>query len=150
MGRWWRLVTPAAACAVMACGCSTDSRSYMTEVHGGVWENPVVLELPNADTVGLYDLRIALRHDGSLDGHTVGMRVRTVTPDSLWIEEPLTMTVAADGRSRSAQHEAGCIYRRRVRLAKEGTYRITVAPLRSVSGVSAVGVEMAPEHDAGL
>ena len=133
-----------AACAAVLGGCSTASRSYMAEIRGGRWSEPVSIVMPNADTTGLYDLRIAMRHDGSPVGTTVTMTVRTVGPDSLWFEEPLTMTVGDDGRSRSSQHEASCIYRQRVRLAHEGDYRIIITPAQAVGGVSAVGADMTP------
>ena len=116
----------------------------MVEIGGSVWDRPVTVEIPNADTAGLYDLHIAMRHDGSGEGRTVGMMVRTVAPDSTWVEERVTLTVGDDGRSRSAQHEAECIYRRRVTLRREGEYRMTLTPVRAVRGVTAVGVELTP------
>ena len=137
-----RVLALTAVCAAMLCGCDTASRSHVAEIGGGVWDRPVTVTLPNSDTLGIYDMIVALRHDGSLEGRTVEMTVRTVTPDSLWTEEVLSVTVGDDGRSRSALHEAAAVYRRRVRLAREGDYRITITPERPVKGVSAVGVEM--------
>ena len=137
-----RVLATIVACAAALCGCATAVDSYVTEIHGGVWSDPVEVILPNRDTLGLYDLRIALRHDGRLVGERVEMTVMTVTPDSLWVEERMTMTLADDGRSRSLQHEASGIYRRNVRFAHEGCYRMIIAPVRPVCGVEAVGVDM--------
>ena len=137
-----RLLATIVACAAALCGCTTSVRSYMTEIRGGEWSQPVTVVLANSDTLGLYDFGIALRHDGELCGRTVEMTVRTVTPDSLWVEEPLSLYIGDDGRSRPAQHETVGIYRRSVRLASGGDYRITIAPKRPVQGVTAVGVDM--------
>lgn len=137
-----RALTTMAACAVVLCGCNTASRSHVTEIRGRVWEAPAEITVPNSDTLGLYDLSIALRHDGSPAGSVVEMTVRTVTPDSLWTEERIAVSIGDDGRSRSSQHETVCPYRRGVRLSRTGDYRITVTPLRPVKGVVAVGVDM--------
>lgn len=134
----------AAVCAAAMFGCSTAGRSYMVEIAGDVWDGPVTVEIPNTDTTTLCDLRIALRHDGSAEGRRIEMTVRTVTPDSLWIEEPLSVTVGDDGRSRSLQHETQVIYRRRALLRKEGCYRMTLTPVRAVRGVTAAGVDIVP------
>ena len=141
-----RVLTTIALCVTTLCGCTTAGRSCVAEIRGGVWDGAVVAEMANSDTTGLYDMRIALRHNGLAEGESIGMTVRTVTPDSLWVEEPLTICVADDGRSRPAQHEASVIYRRRVRLSREGIYRITVTPDREVRGVTAVGVELMPSR----
>ena len=137
-----RVLMTIAVCAVALCGCTTSGRSYMSEIRTEVWSEPVEVTLPNGDTLSMYDLVIALRHDNSLNGSRVDMTVRTVTPDSLWVEEQLSMGVGDDGRSSSLSHETSCIYRRNVRLAREGNYRIIVTPQHPVRGVTAVGVDM--------
>ena len=131
------------ACAAVLCGCTAAGESFMTEIRGDVWSEPVEVAVPNSDTLGVCDMNIALRHDGRATGRRVAMTVKTVTPDSLWVEEPLTMTPGDDGRSRSAQHEASCAYRLGVRFARTGTYRIIITPTRPVQGVTAVGVDVA-------
>ena len=142
-----RVATTVALCAALLCGCSTAGRYVVSDIDGGTWDSPVTLEIPNSDTTGLYDIRIALRHNGLPVGTTVAMNIRTVTPDSLWTDEQLTLTVRDDGRSRSSQHEAGCTYRRRVRFGSEGRYRMIVTPQRALRGVTAIGVEMTPEGE---
>ena len=137
-----RVLATIVACAAVLCGCTTAGRSYIADVDGGTWSGPVTLTVPNSDTLGLYDMSIALRHDGGHVGEKVAMTVRTVTPDSLCIEESLTVVLAGDGRSRSVRHEMMCPYRRSVRFAREGDYRIIITPKRPVSGVTAVGVDM--------
>lgn len=137
-----RALATMAAMAAVLCGCTTAGRSYMTEIDGEVWDGPVSVVVPNSDTLGLYDLGIAVRHDGRMCGSRVEMIVRTVTPDSLWVEERLTMTFTDDGRSRSSQHEAWSLYRHGVRLAREGDYRIVVTPQQAVHGVAAVGIDV--------
>ena len=104
--------------------------------------------LPNADTTGLCDMRIALRHNGRAGKSEVAVSVRTETPDSLFTEEMFAIRLADDGRSRSAQHEASALYRTRVRLSREGEYRITITPAQPVRGVSAVGVELSPAAES--
>ena len=141
-----RVLMTIAACCVVLCGCTTAGRSCVAEIHGRTWDAPAEVAIANSDTTGLYDMRIALRHNGLPAGEMIALTVRTVAPDSLWVEEPLTIRIADDGRSRAAQHEASAVYRRRVRLLREGGYRIIITPSQAVRGVSAVGVDLTPSR----
>ena len=144
-----RVLTTFMACMAVLCGCTTAHRSLMTEVHGGIWSEPAVVTLTNSDTTGFYDLRIALWHDALTEGTKANIMVRTETPDSLWVEEPLVLTVADDGRSRSSGHETSCIYRRSVRLVREGDYRIILTPVSPLRGIRAVGIDLEPSAAQG-
>ena len=137
-----RRLTTLALCVCLLCGCTTGRRSYAVDIHGRTWSTPAVIEFPNSDTTNLYDISIALRHNGLRVGDTVEFTVRTVTPDSLWVEEPVRLCITDDGRSRPAQHEAAATYRRNVRLSREGVYTVTLTPSQPVSGVTAVGIDL--------
>ena len=137
-----RALTTIVVCVAVLCGCTAGRRSHMAEIHGSTWDRPATVTIENSDTTGLYDIRIALRHNGLRAGETIEMTVRTQTPDSMWVEEPMRLRIADDGRSRPSQHETSAVYRRRVRLAREGLYRITVTPVRAVRGVTAVGADL--------
>ena len=120
----------------------------MVEIHGSTWSSPAEITIENSDTVGLYDMAVALRHNGLPADGQIEVTIRTVTPDSMWVEEPLAIRIGDDGRSRPAQHEAWALYRRRVRLSREGAYRIIITPTQAVSGVTAVGVDMTQRSDS--
>lgn len=130
--------------AALLSGCDLGNRSHAADIRGRIWSDGVTVAVPNADTVNLYDMRIALRHESSLNGSRIGMRIRTEAPDSSWCEEPFEMVLCDDGRSMAAAHESECTYRRRVRLSLTGDYRITLIPDNPLRGVTAAAVNMVP------
>jgi len=136
----------AALAASVLCGCISDHRSFVVDTAGG-WSGPVTVVVPNADTVSLLDIRIAVRYDVSFGGGEIPVAVRTERPDSVWFEEPFVLRLQRDGRSVSALHDASCPYRLRSRLDRAGDYRITLTPSRPVEGVSAVGIDIVKSEE---
>lgn len=122
-------------------GCTSPFRAEVADVDPARWTAPVCLTLDNADTTSLCDLDLFLRLDDRFAEDTLTVRIGIRTPDSLRYEEPFVMTFAPRRPGSAAlAEEAVVAYRRSVRFARSGDYRLTVSPCRPVRGVEAVGI----------
>ena len=96
--------------------------------------------LANADTTSLRDLTLFLRCNDRFGEDTLTLRIVTTTPDSLRFEEFFRITSPRTNGPAAIAHEIAVPYRRHVRFAREGDYRMTIAPTRPVRGIEAVGI----------
>ena len=110
-----RIASPAAAIAAVAAagGCTQPFRSNAADTDPVSWKDPAGIVLANADTT---------------------------TPDSLRFEEFFRITSPRTNGPAAIAREIAVPYRRRVRFAREGDYRMTIAPTRPVRGIEAVGI----------
>lgn len=136
-----RFAAGLAASVWLATGCSTPYRSVAADVDAGAWDAPVELMLPNTDTLGCYDWQFFVRCDERIAPDTFTVRIAVVTPDSLRFEEPFAVQLPACTTPAARLCEHLLDYRRRVRLARTGDYRLTVSPVRTLSGIEAVGIQ---------
>ena len=122
-------LSPAAAIAAVAAagGCTQPFRSNAADTDPVSWKDPAGIVLANADTTSLRDLTLFLRCNDRFAEDTLTLRIATIAPDSLRFEEPFRLVIPVP-------------YRRHVRFAREGDYRMTIAPTRPVRGIEAVGI----------
>ena len=143
-----RIASPAAAIAAVAAagGCTQPFRSNAADTDPVSWKDPAGIVLANADTTSLRDLTLFLRCNDRFAEDTLTVRIRVRTPDSLQHEEPLRfeeffrITSPRTNGPAAIAREIAVPYRRRVRFAREGDYRMTIAPTRPVRGIEAVGI----------
>lgn len=128
--------------ALLAGGCLTEDRSFAVDVDARSWSTPATFTLPNADTATRCDLQFFLRCDECLAGDTVTFRIAVTTPGRLRFEELFATTVPRTQSPAALLRERIVPYRRAVRLAETGDYRISIAPLRPLKGVEAVGLNI--------
>ena len=130
----------AAACAALSTRCAMPERIAVAEIDG-LWQEPVELVLPNADTVGCYDWQLFVRGNERLAADRFSLQITVLTPDSLRFSEPVTMQLPAPAATPLLR-EASIDYRRRVRLAAVGNYRVRIAPAQPTAGIDAVGIQI--------
>ena len=134
-----------AAAALLSVACRAFHRSIAVDVDPQAWSAPAEIVLPNADTAALCDLSFFLRFDPRFRDDTLTLRIEVRTPDSLLFAEPFLFCVIR-GRQPAAVHsESVAAYRRRVVFRCRGDYRFSVAPVRPVVGVEAVGLYVESE-----
>lgn len=101
-----------------------------------------MLTLPNADTLSLHNLRLVLRCNERFAEDTFSVRIAVRTPAALRYEEPFLIAVPRGGGLAALMRENAVLYRRHVRLAEAGDYRVTITPMRPLRGVEAVGIDL--------
>ena len=131
----------AAAVGLLPAGCSLSGCAVVAEVPGDAWDETVELRLPNDDTLGCCDWQLFLRCDDRFAADTFALRITVLTPDSLRFEETLPVRLAAERTPAPVLPVVRIDYRRRVRLARRGLYRLHIRPLRPIEGVGAVGLQ---------
>ena len=123
-------------------GCAQPGRSYVADVDPQGWGTGTVLTLPNDDTLTMYDLEIFLRCNDRFAEDTLTLRIETITPDSLHVEEFLHVPFPQSQTPAAVARETKVPYRRRVLLRQSGDYRMILTPTRRVRGVEAVGATL--------
>lgn len=127
-------------------GCGSPYQTSAADVNPLRWEEPAGIRIENADTVTLRDAAIFLRYNDRFTEDTLTVRITTLSPDSLRFEEEFLLAIVRTDTPAALQHETLIPYRRRIRLLREGGYRILVTPVRPVRGVEAVGVRLAKSY----
>lgn len=116
--------------------------AIVADVDAASWHAPAVIDLDNTDTTTLRDMDVFLRCNDLFAEDSLTMRIAVLTPDSLRCEEPLVLTVPHAHTPAAIARETVLPYRRRIRFARTGDYRITITPGRPVKGVEAVGINI--------
>ena len=127
---------------VVSDGCTQPGRPYAADVEPQGWRAGAVLTLPNDDTLAMYDLEIFLRCNDRFAEDTLTLRIETITPDSLHVEEFLHVPFPQSHTPAAVARETRIPYRRRVLLRQCGDYRMILTPTRPVRGVEAVGATL--------
>ena len=127
-------------------GCGSPYQTSAADVNSRRWEGPAGIRIENADTVTLRDAAIFLRYNDRFTEDTLTVRITTLSPDSLRFEEEFLLAIVRTDTPAALQPETLIPYRRRIRLLREGGYRILVTPVRPVRGVEAVGVRLAKSY----
>lgn len=130
------------AAALAGGGCITPTRSCATDVDAAAWSTPAEILLPNTDTLALQDIVLFLRCNDRFDEDTLTVRIAVRTPDSLRHEEPFTLVVSRTDTPAALMRVAKIPYRRHVLLARQGDYRVSITPTRTVCGIEAVGIDL--------
>lgn len=127
-------------------GCGSPYQTSAADVNPLRWEEAAEIRIGNADTVTLRDAAIVLRYNDRFAEDTLTVRIATLSPDSLRFEEEFLLAIARTESPAALQHENLIPYRRRIRLLREGEYRIFVTPVRPVRGMEAVGIRLAKSY----
>lgn len=130
------------AAAGLAVSCQAPRQSTAVDVDARSWDRAAVLTLPNADTATLRDLQLFLRCDDRFAEDTFSVRIAIKTPSGLRCEEPFLVAAPRSNGPAALLREHRIPYRRRIRLAEAGDYRVSIAPLRPLRGVEAVGIDL--------
>lgn len=140
------LAAVSVALGAFAAGCVTPHRSAVCDVDPFAWSEAAEIAYANADTLTRYDAALFLRCNGRFTEDTLTVRVATLTPDSLRFVECVCLHIPDTEHPAALVREAVIPYRQRVCLAREGVYRFSVTPLRTVRGVEAAGIHLTEMH----
>lgn len=124
---------------LVAMACNTTPRTV--EVHdkaGSVWSSTEEFRYTNTDSLKRRDIAIVVRYDSGYDADSIALRVMTIAPDSMLLDEPFTLRVPRLRDMRPAEQRF--LYRSNVVLKHKGDYLFRLTPEQPVEGISSVGI----------
>ena len=122
---------------VIACG----GGSHSVEIHdneGCVWWEAEEFSYENSDTLYRRNISFVVRYDGDYVSDSVPLKILTISPDSMVLEEDFTLHIPHLADMRPDEHTF--IYRSNVLLKRSGEYRFRVTPLEPIDGIASVGL----------
>lgn len=130
------------ACVVVALvsvACSSSTRSVeMHDQESAVWSRVEEFYYDNNDSLARRDIAIVVRYDKGYVADSVPMRILTISPDSLVVEEHFTLQIPHLADMRPEEHTF--IYRSNAVLRHKGRYTFRLTPEIPTEGISSVGI----------
>ena len=122
-------------------GCMSGNDSVVTDVSPKSWETPAAMVYTNRDTLSERRATLFIRHDHRTRSgrYTICFRAPSGTVvrlDTLSVEIKEEYSIPPKISMNIAWP-----YRRRIHLAEEGDYDITVTPLQTTAGIWSVGID---------
>ena len=137
MRRLIYVVVVAMAMVVVSCK-ETQHSVKMHDMETSAWGAVEEFVYDNSDSLSKRDLSIVVRYGSGYVADSVNVRVLTISPDSMVVEEPFTLRIPRIKEVRPM--EQTFLYRRNVVLGRKGEYRFRITPDTLVEGISSVGI----------
>lgn len=123
----------------VAVACNTTPRTVEVIDHeGSVWSSAEEIYYTNQDSLLKRDIKIVVRYDRTYKADSIALRVLTVAPDSMVLEEPFVLRVPRLSDLRP--EEQTFVYRSNVVLKHKGDYLFRLTPETAVEGIASVGL----------
>lgn len=123
----------------LATACNTTPRTVVvSDPAGSVWSSAEEFCYTNRDSLLRRDIKIVVRYDRGYDADSIAMRVLTISPDSLLLDEPFVLRVPRLSDLRP--EEQTFLYRSNVQLKHKGDYIFRLTPETAVEGIASVGI----------
>lgn len=116
----------------------TQHSVKMHDMETSAWGAVEEFVYDNSDSLSKRDLSIVVRYGSGYVADSVNVRVLTISPDSMVVEEPFTLRIPRIKEVRPM--EQTFLYRRNVVLGRKGEYRFRITPDTIVEGISSVGI----------
>lgn len=127
------------AVMAVAVACNTTPRTVEVIDHeGSVWSSAEEIYYTNQDSLLKRDIKIVVRYDRTYKADSIALRVLTVAPDSMVLEEPFVLRVPRLSDLRP--EEQIFVYRSNVVLKHKGDYLFRLTPETAVEGIASVGL----------
>ena len=127
------------AIATIAMSCNEVQHSVaMHDVATSAWSTPESFTYENEDSLSQRDLAIVVRYGTGYVADSVDMRILTISPDSMVVEEPFTLHIPRIREVRP--QEQTFLYRRNVVLGRKGQYEFRLTPDTVYEGISSIGI----------
>ena len=127
------------AVVAIAMACNTTPRTVEVIDHeGSVWSSAEEIYYTNQDSLLKRDIKIVVRYDRTYKADSIALRVLTVAPDSMVLEEPFVLRVTRLNDLRP--EEQTFVYRSNVVLKHKGDYLFRLTPETAVEGIASVGL----------
>lgn len=127
------------AIATIVVSCNEVKHSVeMHDVTTSAWSTPESFIYENEDSLSQRDLEIVVRYGTGYVADSVSMRILTISPDSMVVEEPFTLHIPRIREVRP--QEQTFLYRRNVVLGRKGQYEFRLTPDTLFEGISSIGI----------
>ena len=124
---------------VVSVSCGGSNRSIeMHDRYGSVWFDTEEFVYDNSDTLYRRNISITVRYDGDYVSDSVPLKILTISPDSMVLEEDFTLHIPHLADMRPEEHTF--VYRSNVLLKRSGEYRFRLTPLEPIDGIASVGL----------
>ncbi len=131
------ILTLLLAVLVVACG-SGNHTIEMHDTESKVWSEAEDFTYENSDTLYRRNISITVRYDGDYVASEVPMKILTISPDSMVLEEDFTLRIPHLADMRPEEHTF--VYRTGVVLKRSGEYHFRLTPMMPVQGIASVGI----------
>ena len=133
------IVLIASLIMLMMVGCGGSERTVeMHDTEAKTWSQCEKFRYENSDTLHRRKILITVRYDGEYVEEQVPMKILTVSPDSMVLEESFTLRIPQLADMRPDEHTF--VYRNNVLLKRKGTYHFRLTPEKPAKGIAAVGI----------
>lgn len=133
------IVLIASLITLMMVGCGGSERTVeMHDTEAKTWSQCEKFRYENSDTLHRRKILITVRYDGEYVEEQVPMKILTVSPDSMVLEESFTLRIPQLADMRPDEHTF--VYRNNVLLKRKGTYHFRLTPEKPAKGIAAVGI----------
>ena len=124
---------------LMMTSCGSEERTVqMHDTEAKTWSKSEKFKYENSDTLHRRKILITVRYDGDYVEEQVPMKILTVSPDSMVLEEKFTLRIPQLADMRPEEHTF--TYRNNVLLKRKGTYHFRLTPELPAEGIAAVGL----------
>lgn len=122
---------------VVACG-GTERKAVVHDIEGEVWSEAEEFSYTNEDSLSKRDISIVVRYSMPYVADSLPLRVLTISPDSMLLDEPFTLHIPHLADMYPEEHTF--VYRSNVVLRRKGDYIFRLTPDNPVEGIAAVGI----------
>lgn len=123
-------------------GCMHPTQAVMKDVNPYGWRTTAKIELENGDTSTLRDISLVVRTNRQFRADTIPVAITLLTPDSCHFDEEVAFPMRHRHSPAALRLISELGYRNKVKLNHLGTYTIEITPLRPLSGIEAVGINI--------
>jgi hypothetical protein len=122
----------------VACAGGGNHSIEMHDTERSMWSEAEDFVYENSDTLYRRNISITVRYDGGYVASEVPLKVLTISPDSMVLEEDFTLRIPQLADMRPEEHTF--VYRSNVVLKRSGEYHFRLTPMMPVQGIVSVGV----------
>ncbi len=121
-------------------GCNKDNiLSKVVEVDPEGWITPAVLRFEVDPSWSRFDMELIMRCVQLTEVDSVELMVSTTAPDGVFWSEPFTLYPSPNGQNVEIVERA---YRTDVEWSQEGRYTLSIQPLGTYKGITAIGANI--------
>ena len=131
------IVVVALMAIAVACGSKTQSVD-MHDMERSRWSSAEEFYYDNADSLAERNIAVVVRYDRGYVADSVAMSILTISPDSLVVEEHITLSIPQIEEVRPTEQIFP--YRSGVVLRQKGQYTFRLTPDQSVEGIQSIGI----------
>lgn len=131
------IVVVALMAIAVACGSTTQSVD-MHDMERSRWSSAEEFYYDNADSLAERNIAVVVRYDRGYVADSVAMSILTISPDSLVVEEHITLSIPQIEEVRPTEQIFP--YRSGVVLRQKGQYTFRLTPDQSVEGIQSIGI----------